>query len=134
MVLSIFSASIISTSLVVTHSKWNISYLASSTFDTYNELQSIRCLHLVILSQNLERINILIRLCVRNMPLESLVTCLHSRDFYHLTAFLKIEYSGTSRHLPMIHVKFYISAHILSFKTEIQFLDIVISNYYQLSK
>jgi len=34
----------------------------------------------------------------------------------------------------MIHVKFYISAHILSFKTEIQFLDIVISNYYQLSK
>jgi hypothetical protein len=34
----------------------------------------------------------------------------------------------------MVHVKFYISAHILSFKTEIQFLDIVISNYYQLSK
>jgi hypothetical protein len=88
----------------------------------------------VKLSQILERINILIRLCVRNMPLESLVTCLHSRDFYALTAFLKIEYSGTSRHLPMIHVKFYISAHILSFKTEIQFLDIVISNYYQLSK
>lgn len=34
----------------------------------------------------------------------------------------------------MIHVKFYYPAHILSFKTRIQFLDIVIQNYYQLSK